>query len=487
MSLQLKPFLSNRSLRLVQHIHTAALYLAALEIWLVGILVAASVVSARLLPWALGVAGLLWIIRYLAYGYLSIRTSADWPIALLALMSLINVWASVLPDVTLWTVYRLLTGIALYYVIVNWVTTTDRLRWLSQLTVIIGLLLALAALISVKWTAEGELFRVFALLYDRLPLLMSDTINPNVMAGALVVLFPCALSLLLFGGSQFSWPQWVLLGAGALLMLGVLILTQSRGGWMGLGASLMIITLLRWRWGKWLILVIAAAGMLVIRWLGVVPVLNALMLNNSLGGLDTRLEVWSRALYMIEDFPITGIGMGLFEEVAGVLYPFFTTSQDVPHAHNLFLQVAVDMGVPGLIAWLAIWMLAILGAWQVYRYGRSMSNRMLTGLGVGLLCGQIALAVHGMVDAVTWGAVRVSVMPWAIWGLTMAAWSVSMKAFQGYQTQNSGERRNGDSGAPAGQAASESLFRGWFAPILKCTPEGTLPANPGASTPERDG
>jgi putative inorganic carbon (HCO3(-)) transporter len=455
MSLLFKSLFSNRSLHIVlQHVRAAAAHLADLEIWPVVILVAASVVSARVLPWALGVAGLFWGIRYLAYGYLSIRTSADWPIALLALMAPINVWVSVSPNVTLEAIYRLLTGVALYYVIVNWVTSTDRVRRFARGTMVTGFLLALVALVGVKWSAEGELFRGFALFYDRLPLLVSDAVNPNVMAGALVVLFPCALALLLFGGWQSSWPQLVLITAGAVLMLGVIILTQSRGGWMGLATSLIIITLLRWRWGKWLILVIAAAGIVVILWLGVVPVLNALMLNNTLGSLDTRLEVWSRAVYMIEDFPITGIGMGLFQEVARVLYPFFTVSLDVPHAHNLFLQVAVDMGIPGLIAWLAIWMLAILGAWQVYRYGRSMSNRMLTGLGVGLLCSQIALAVHGTVDAVTWGAVRVSIIPWAIWGLTMAAWNVSTKAFQGYQTQNG--------------------------------IEGTLPVKPAASMPERD-
>jgi len=436
MSLQSKPLLTNQSQRLRQRIRAAALHLAASEIWLVALFVAASVVSARVLPWAVGVAGLFWVVRYLAYGKLTIRTPADWPIALLTLMTLINVWASVLPDVTLWAAYRLLTGMALYYAIVNWVTTTDRLRLLSQLTVITGLLLALAALISVKWTAAGELFRVLVLLYDRLPLLVSDAVNPNVMAGALVILFPFALALLLFGGRQLSWPQLVLLGAAVVLMLGVIILTQSRGSWMGLAASLMIITLLRWPWGRWLIMVVAAAGLFVILWLGVVPVLNALMLNNTLGGLDTRLEVWSRALYMIEDFPITGIGMGLFEEVAGVLYPFFTVSRDVPHAHNLFLQVAVDTGIPGLIAWLAIWMLTALGARQVYRDGRSTRHGVLAGLGVGLLCSQVALAMHGMVDAVTWGGIRVSIIPWAIWGLTMAAWNVSMKEFQGYHTKN---------------------------------------------------
>jgi putative inorganic carbon (HCO3(-)) transporter len=436
MSFLFKSLFSDRSLYMMQHIRVAAAHLAGLEIWLVFILVTASVASARVLPWAVGVAGLFWGIRYLAFGHLSIRTSADWPIAMLALMAPINVWASVLPDVTLEAIYRLLTGIALYYVIVNWANSTDRLRWLTGGTIVTGFLLALAALVGVKWSAEGELFRGFALFYDRLPLLVPDAVNPNVMAGALVVLFPFALAWLLFWGEQSSWPELVLIVVGTVLMLGVLILTQSQGGWMGLAIILIIITLLRWRWGKWLILVIAAAGLVVIRWVGIVPILNALMLNNTLGGLDTRVEVWSRALYMIEDFPITGIGMSLFEDVAGLLYPFFTVSREVPHVHNLFLQVAVDMGIPGLIAWLAIWLLAVLGAWQVYRYGCSTNNRALAGLGVGLLCSQIALAVHGTVDAVTWGAVRTSIIPWAIWGLTMAAWNMTMKAFQGYQTQN---------------------------------------------------
>jgi putative inorganic carbon (HCO3(-)) transporter len=38
-----------------------------------------------------------------------------------------------------------------------------------------------------------------------------------------------------------------------------------------------------------------------------------------------------------------------------------------------------------------------------------------------LLCSQLALGVHGLFDAVTWGMVRPAPLIWAIWGLALAA------------------------------------------------------------------
>ena len=67
------------------------------------------------------------------------------------------------------------------------------------------------------------------------------------------------------------------------------------------------------------------------------------------------------------------------------------------------LQVAVDVGLPGLIACLALVGLVFAGAWQVYRRGRASGDGWLTGLGAGLLAGQIALAVYGLTDAVDLG------------------------------------------------------------------------------------
>jgi putative inorganic carbon (HCO3(-)) transporter len=123
---------------------------------------------------------------------------------------------------------------------------------------------------------------------------------------------------------------------------------------------------------------------------------------------------------MIQDFPFTGIGMGSFTEVADRLYPFFLFMPgSVEHAHNLFLQVAVDLGLPGLIAWLAILFGALFTTWQVFRTGRRLGQSWLVGLGAGLLAAQSALVVHGFTDAVLWGMVRTAPLVWFIWGMAV--------------------------------------------------------------------
>ncbi|MFQ5614032.1 MAG: O-antigen ligase family protein [Anaerolineae bacterium] len=399
----------------------AAGRLATLEIWPVALVVAASIITPRALPLALGVAGLFWIVRLLAYNRFSLRTPADWPLAALALLVPVTLWATPLPDVTRPAILRLLTGLALFYAIVNWATSPTRLRSLLAGAVGSGLVLALSAPFSVEWPTGQKLPLVPEILSQRLTLLVTDTINPNVMAGTLVVLLPCGLALLLFTSRQMRWPARLLLAVAVLSIVGVLTLAQSRGSLFALGITLIVLALLRWRWGWLLLLVSAITGAIVVRALGVSATLDILTTDIASGGVANRLEIWSRALSMIQDFPFTGVGMGTFQPVAGLLYPFFLAPAGVPHAHNLFLQVAVDLGLPGLAAWTAILMLVFFAAWQVYRRGRDAGDGWMMGLGAGLLGSQVALVTHGLVDAVTWGT-RPAVIVWALWGLALAGW-----------------------------------------------------------------
>jgi putative inorganic carbon (hco3(-)) transporter len=141
------------------------------------------------------------------------------------------------------------------------------------------------------------------------------------------------------------------------------------------------------------------------------------------GGPASRPEIWSAALCAIQDFPLTGIGMGTFGEVTPAMYPLFAGYLPQGHAHNVFLQVAVDLGIPGLVAWLAILVLALVSAWELYRQTNKQGDRWAAGLGAGLLCAQVALGVHGMVDVAAWRT-PLGGMVWVLWGLTLAARNV---------------------------------------------------------------
>lgn len=122
-----------------------------------------------------------------------------------------------------------------------------------------------------------------------------------------------------------------------------------------------------------------------------------------------REELWSRALFLMQDFPFTGVGLGMPERVINLLYPLFTVSADSPwlHVHNTYLQIGSEMGIPGLIAFVAL-LLAVGAALTKQARNRGVvgagSPRPRDGawrrpLALGLLGSLLVFAVHGLVDA----------------------------------------------------------------------------------------
>lgn len=124
------------------------------------------------------------------------------------------------------------------------------------------------------------------------------------------------------------------------------------------------------RWGQ-VLAAVGSVGILGFLFTGGSELLfDAATTDATFGGLEQRVEIWSRAIYMVQDFSFTGVGMGAsFGRVADLLYPFFLAPPgQIPHAHNLYLQVAVDLGIPGRPAWLAVLFTVMVAAWQVYRF-----------------------------------------------------------------------------------------------------------------------
>ena len=66
-----------------------------------------------------------------------------------------------------------------------------------------------------------------------------------------------------------------------------------------------------------------------------------------------RVGIWDRSLRVIRDHPLTGIRFDVLFEVIHARYPTFVVAagQDRTHAHNVLLQVALDVWVcRGLLA-----------------------------------------------------------------------------------------------------------------------------------------
>jgi O-antigen ligase len=132
-------------------------------------------------------------------------------------------------------------------------------------------------------------------------------------------------------------------------------------------------------------------------------------------GQPTRLEIYERALRMIQAYPLGGVGLNAFPYVLQRYYPFSHDNDFfIPHAHNLLFQTALDYGLPGLVCLLALIALALHGAARGLR-GDVTARWLATGV-VGSL---VAYVVFGLLDVVALGA-KPTFLLWMVLGLGVA-------------------------------------------------------------------
>lgn len=363
------------------------------------------------------------------------RTPFDWPAALLLVMAGVSLLVTAIPETTLAQAARLAAGLAMGYGLVNWAGDRRRLLTTGWGLTLGGVALALAAPFVVDWN-RAKLVLIPAAVYQYFPLLVSNAVHPNILAALLALLFPFPLAWLLSprgasgGGRWAAWGVRAFTGAACLLMGIVLVLSKSRGGYIagavGALATLALLVRRRWAWLVLLLLVVALVGGGAWFILGSGgEALDSPELVEGAANPATwafRLGVWRAAVWMMADFPFTGVGMGLFNEVGALLYAHYAPNN--PGAHNLYLQVGVDLGVPGLIAFLAVLMLALWMAAAAMRRFTRRGDSPLRAEAAAALAGLIALMTHGLVDIGVWST-RGGFVPWAVMGLAAALYSVA--------------------------------------------------------------
>ncbi len=387
--------------------------------------------------WARGYEGVLilalafWPLRRVVQGRWSVRTPLD-PLMLPFLAVVAGTWwLSPRSETTHEQVYRVLLGIGLYYAVVNWAVNRPRLQWALRGVALLGLLLAAVSVLSLPYRPGNKVWTLPPTLLDewariqRLAPPLPDTANPNILAGYVLLFSALGVVLwLVVPGTMRWWEQGLGFVAWAVTT-GMLLVLQSRGALVALGVALVLYGLLVHRVTRVAVLLGMAGGMGMALW-GQRAYLSALaaspLITRALTSLMHREAIWQRGIYLVQTFPLTGVGMGLYKPVVDVLFPFFEYNlRDVPHAHNLFLQVAVDLGLPGALVWTAMWLALVACAWEVYRNGRKMAVRYWQVLGAGSLAFHVAFLVHGLTDAVPWAHTRPAPLLWALWGILAAA------------------------------------------------------------------
>ncbi|MEO0349458.1 MAG: IctB family putative bicarbonate transporter [Cyanobacteria bacterium P01_A01_bin.15] len=244
--------------------------------------------------------------------------------------------------------------------------------------------------------------------------------NPNLLAAYLMPAVALSVS------AVFVWPRWLpkLLAVVAFFLnVACLVLSYSRGGWIGLlGVFFMLAVLLVYWWSelfppfwqRWALLALlgAMAGLVVFAVLFVGPVRERVMTMFA-GREDSsnnfRINVWEGVIDMIRARPITGIGPG--NEAFNKIYPFYQRpNYTALSAYSVFLETLVEAGVIGFTAFLWLLGTAFYQGWRQLRHLRLSMDLQGYWL-VGAIATCFGMLVHGLVDTV-WYRPQVSTLWW---------------------------------------------------------------------------
>ncbi len=179
------------------------------------------------------------------------------------------------------------------------------------------------------------------------------------LGGVLAVVLTAALPRVLRPADRWwTVPAW-------LVSLVALALTLVRGAWVGLTVGVLgaLLALRRAR---------VAAAMVVVLGILALAVPSVRERVTTIGTLsdDTsrdRLAMLDTGLRLVREHPLTGIGPGQVKNVYPVVAGPEALRRFTSHLHNSPLQMAVERGLPGLAAWLAIFVAFFVRALAILR------------------------------------------------------------------------------------------------------------------------
>ena len=291
-----------------------------------------------------------------------------------------------------------------------------RLKWIIGALLLAGLLQALLGLWQYGIQVDGpEHFRLAGGNFRA----YGSFEQPNPYGGFLGLLWPLpaglgAAAVANAWGSR-RWRQWLvagLFGLAAVMLLGGLFASYSRGAWLGAAAAAAGFAAVLPR--RWLLGVGLLAAGLSLAWglslAGLLPAsitsrladATSILLVEDVRGANItsenfaileRLAHWQAAEAMARDHPWLGVGIGNYGP-AYARYALLNWPNALGHAHMIYLNVLAETGVIGLVTYLALWAIIGLMTLRVIRQQRGLAR----GLALGLLGAWIHLSVHQLVD-----------------------------------------------------------------------------------------
>jgi putative inorganic carbon (HCO3(-)) transporter len=401
--------------------------------------------------WVGVVLGAMLVARGAIWGRFLERTPLDWGICGLGFMILATCF--VVPDIefSMGKIAGALYGILLYYAAVAVIRTERAIKAGVYAFILVGVVLAAFGSVGAVIGPEQafakvlpDVAKVFPTHNWALPGAEAG-FNPNAVGGSLLWVIP--LALFLAGAIPGAWggrpkneagatesedkgggradaagadarflrrmARWsariaglLLLSLASVILLAALFLSQSYGAWIGLVLSVWLIGL-SLKWKAWSL---AGALVLCVAIYAIGPlrkVVAPFTITGTAGTsmtaptanvvrvkIEQRYGYWTAGVAAIRRAPVLGVGLNRLRLDPGITY-------EGAHAHNQFITTGAELGIPGLVAYIAILVGAGWMAWAVWKRSK---DRWMRAAALGLIAGQAAFHIFGLGDAITLGS-----------------------------------------------------------------------------------
>ena len=228
--------------------------------------------------------------------------------------------------------------------------------------------------------------------------------NPNILAEYLILTIPITFALLY---NTDSWLKRLLFLLCIAIQGLCILLTFSRGGWLGLFLAMLVFAIFVDR-RLLLLYVLGGIGLMILN-----P--SAIMTRiSTIGSMEDssnayRIPLWRATIDMIKDFWVNGIGLGM--NAFRAVYPRYMRQGIVAvHSHNIFLQMFLEAGVFGLIGFIVFIFNSIRVNLITFAKGVDIKIKRIS---VSVFASILGILLHGLVDYIFFND-RIVMMFWIL-------------------------------------------------------------------------
>ena len=353
------------------------------------------------------------------------RTILDWAIAVLLIQIFMTILFAYNPEFSRPKIFGVLFTIFFFYAIVALLSTETLIKFSLLFFLGGGLILSVFSIVNMNWYPITHFNKIIPEISEYIPKINWNLpgaergINPNALAGILILVFPLSVLLLLsnlkgkednrlISNKLFSW---VVYSVSFCLMGSIVFFTQSKGGWTGLLVGMWIL-FLSWKSKKRSLLLFLLIAILIFSFTIIRP---ASLINEIKTDISVRKPWLVVGIQTVSDHPIVGIGLNWMRKTSWI---------DSTHVHNHFLNTAAELGIPALVAYLSILIGAGYMSYQIWLKSNIVWIRTATK---GLACGQLAHLIFGIGDSIPLGA-KPGIFFWFSLGLIASMYNFTMKS-----------------------------------------------------------